>query len=248
MQNEVTTISSTGLIGDESLQFGYTINDESSSVDIPEISEQLMASLIADFKNSEPEYWDPSFDELVQLDESEAQIATTPFLSCKLEVSSPESKFEYLAEIDDVKFHSECENFLYIYDTNKLNTMTTGCKTSPIFADTPTPTFRPKTIRQNSWSSSGTYSRSEFFCHFENCTKIYKSNASLKYHVNRFHYKKLGEFVCDVCEKVYTTKNRLTVHKRNHTGERPFRCEIPGCGYSTTQKCALTTHGSRKHI
>ncbi|KAK7794656.1 hypothetical protein R5R35_004447 [Gryllus longicercus] len=49
---------------------------------------------------------------------------------------------------------------------------------------------------------------------------------------------------CDVCGKQYANFSSLTVHKRRHTGERPFRCEL--CPMSFVQSCALTKH-MRKH-
>ncbi|KAI8610476.1 hypothetical protein BC830DRAFT_1069817, partial [Chytriomyces sp. MP71] len=49
-------------------------------------------------------------------------------------------------------------------------------------------------------------------------------------------------FKCDVCEASYTTGNRLKVHKRSHTGERPYPCNAPGCSFAAKQACSLKSH------
>ncbi|KTG47754.1 hypothetical protein cypCar_00015839 [Cyprinus carpio] len=34
----------------------------------------------------------------------------------------------------------------------------------------------------------------------------------------------------DGCGKLYTTANHLKVHERAHTGDKPYCCDLPGCG------------------
>ena len=36
----------------------------------------------------------------------------------------------------------------------------------------------------------------------------------------------IKKIVCDVCEKTFKTKSQLVIHKRVHSGERPFKCEV----------------------
>merc|ERR1712038_1259276 len=45
---------------------------------------------------------------------------------------------------------------------------------------------------------------------------------------------------CEFCGKVFKNGSNLTVHRRSHTGEKPYRCEL--CPYSCAQSSKLTRH------
>ncbi|XP_036602815.1 zinc finger protein 296 [Trichosurus vulpecula] len=45
---------------------------------------------------------------------------------------------------------------------------------------------------------------------------------------------------CEFCGKVFRNSSNLTVHRRSHTGERPYAC--PLCPYACAQSSKLTRH------
>ena len=45
---------------------------------------------------------------------------------------------------------------------------------------------------------------------------------------------------CEFCGKVFKNCSNLTVHRRSHTGEKPYKCEL--CPYSCAQSSKLTRH------
>jgi len=45
---------------------------------------------------------------------------------------------------------------------------------------------------------------------------------------------------CEYCNKVFKNGSNLTVHKRSHTGEKPYRCRM--CNYACAQSSKLTRH------
>ncbi|XP_076464151.1 LOW QUALITY PROTEIN: BCL11 transcription factor A-like [Babylonia areolata] len=45
---------------------------------------------------------------------------------------------------------------------------------------------------------------------------------------------------CEFCGKVFKNCSNLTVHRRSHTGEKPYKCEL--CTYACAQSSKLTRH------
>jgi KRAB domain-containing zinc finger protein len=50
------------------------------------------------------------------------------------------------------------------------------------------------------------------------------------------------EFKCRFCDKTYQNNSGLTIHERNHTGERPFVCDVKGCNKTFTSNNSLKNH------
>ncbi|XP_048836154.1 zinc finger protein 296 isoform X2 [Brienomyrus brachyistius] len=59
--------------------------------------------------------------------------------------------------------------------------------------------------------------------------------------------RKKREEACEYCGKRFRNSSNLTVHRRSHTGERPYHCGL--CNYACAQSSKLTrhmkTHGAR---
>ncbi|KAF0030397.1 hypothetical protein F2P81_017128 [Scophthalmus maximus] len=52
--------------------------------------------------------------------------------------------------------------------------------------------------------------------------------------------KKKKDEACEYCGKHFRNSSNLTVHRRSHTGERPYRCGL--CNYACAQSSKLTRH------
>ncbi|KAF6769879.1 hypothetical protein AHF37_11316 [Paragonimus kellicotti] len=65
-----------------------------------------------------------------------------------------------------------------------------------------------------------------------------------KLHGSLFHNTRRDK--CEFCGKIFRNCSNLTVHRRSHTGEKPYRCKL--CPYACAQSSKLTrhmrTHGS----
>ncbi|XP_060902827.1 zinc finger protein 296 [Labrus mixtus] len=52
--------------------------------------------------------------------------------------------------------------------------------------------------------------------------------------------RKKKDEACEYCGKHFRNSSNLTVHRRSHTGERPYRCGL--CNYACAQSSKLTRH------
>ncbi|KAL3831945.1 hypothetical protein ACJMK2_023633 [Sinanodonta woodiana] len=73
------------------------------------------------------------------------------------------------------------------------------------------------------------------------CDRKFLKKSSLKQNMNYYHtgHKNVQ---CEFCGKRFYRLCALRVHIRNHTGELPFKCELPGCSKAFPQKIQLHLH------
>jgi len=75
---------------------------------------------------------------------------------------------------------------------------------------------------------------------YSQCEKQYKTLKHLKQHMN-VHSSK---YKCDECGKCFVSNSKLTLHRQNHSGEKPFECTV--CSKRFTTSGHLVRH-SRIH-
>ncbi|KAI8363314.1 hypothetical protein B0O80DRAFT_378613, partial [Mortierella sp. GBAus27b] len=88
----------------------------------------------------------------------------------------------------------------------------------------------------------------QLVCLWRDCNTPFDSMDKLNEHVAENH---IGSgkacYSCDWqgChrqQKPFTKRHKMYNHLRTHTGERPFRCLVPGCDKKFSRPDSLTTH------
>ncbi|KAF0773438.1 zinc finger protein 596-like [Aphis craccivora] len=75
-----------------------------------------------------------------------------------------------------------------------------------------------------------------------NCGSSFKCLSTLRQH-EVVHYEK--KYICEVCLRKFSRPEKVRIHMRVHTGEKPYNCLI--CNNRYQQKNDLNRHVKKKH-
>ncbi|KAL4225523.1 hypothetical protein ACF0H5_016211 [Mactra antiquata] len=78
------------------------------------------------------------------------------------------------------------------------------------------------------------------------CGSGFRSRTCLNSHV--FHkHNSVRKHKCSECPKTFKTMTQMKVHKRIHSGEKPFKCPSGQCSYRSTTRGNMKLHLISKH-
>ena len=78
-------------------------------------------------------------------------------------------------------------------------------------------------------------------CSFPGCGKKFKLKSSLDVHQRTHRTDQNAK--CDVCDKTFKNVDSMRQHKKmNHTFEKKWACDHPGCDYKGVYQSNLTAH------
>lgn len=102
------------------------------------------------------------------------------------------------------------------------------------------PTKRLKLDNNEWWSLPGLHRNDPFFENLKAKTHHIPTSTANMMHNPLMKKESKRNDTCEYCGKVFKNCSNLTVHRRSHTGEKPYKCEL--CSYACAQSSKLTRH------
>ncbi|CAG2109241.1 unnamed protein product [Medioppia subpectinata] len=83
-----------------------------------------------------------------------------------------------------------------------------------------------------------------FKCRYEGCNQFFRNTLQLRRHKIVVHNAHQEVYACEwpACDYRSTCKQLVDIHRRLHTGERPFECRWPACGKRFRIRKGRTDH------
>ncbi|XP_011861996.1 PREDICTED: zinc finger protein 624-like [Vollenhovia emeryi] len=94
------------------------------------------------------------------------------------------------------------------------------------------------------WTHIQRHQKGTFVC--EHCGKCFSYKQNLIVHIATHLPVEARKYQCNICEKKFLRSSHLAIHKRIHSGIRPFKCDV--CSLSFTQKGDMKRHRARRHL
>lgn len=90
------------------------------------------------------------------------------------------------------------------------------------------------------WGLSGLHRGDPLFESLKAKSQIHPTSSANLLHNTLMKKDSKRNDTCEYCGKVFKNCSNLTVHRRSHTGEKPYKCEL--CSYACAQSSKLTRH------
>ncbi|CAB3262383.1 unnamed protein product [Arctia plantaginis] len=93
------------------------------------------------------------------------------------------------------------------------------------------------------------FKKPDFRC--EHCSKVFAHHSALAKHIKHSHFQhEIDKFLCEICDKIFSSKWLAERHLITHTGKKNFECEY--CSKKFAKKYTLDIHvkthlDERKH-